>query len=150
MKKVLVLDRGAAGEWYGQATPDGGPLRCYRLAQAGRLEFLRVLNDGLPYWFVMIRNFDQSETGADRRALKGLTRPRGNGVWRYLDESQAQAKVEQLSSLLIYALERARSMEIRDKKRERIKAGALDRWAFHKPLIPVAKYITEVMEAACN
>jgi hypothetical protein len=150
MKKVLVLDRGAGGEWYGEASPDGCPLRCYRLAQAGRLELLRVLNDGFPYWLVMIRNFNQSPTGPDRIALQGLTTPWGNGVWRYLDEGQAHAKFQQLSSLPIYALERARAVQIRDKKRERIKAGALDRWAFQKPITSVAKYITEAMEAACN
>ena len=45
MKKVLVLNRGALGEQYGQAAPDGGPLRCSRLEQAGRLELVRILNN---------------------------------------------------------------------------------------------------------
>lgn len=151
MKRVLVLDKGAAGEWYGQAAPDGSPLRCYRLEQAGRLELLRVLNDPPPYWFVLIRNFDQSETRTDRTALQGLTTSWGNGVWRFLDEGTAKAKFEQLASLPIFHAERARCLEIRNKKRQRIKAGALASYAFKKPAMPVDKYITEVMEAAaCN
>src|SRR5258708_7129846 len=61
MKKILTLSE------------DYGALRCYRMEQAGRLELLRVLNDPPPYWFVMIRNFNRSDNGPDRTALKGLT-----------------------------------------------------------------------------
>ena len=60
MKRVLVLDRGPLAEQYGQAAPDGGPLRCRRMQQAGRLELVQVLNDQPSYWFVLIRNFDPS------------------------------------------------------------------------------------------
>jgi hypothetical protein len=54
VRKILVLE----GEAYGQAAPDGGPLRARRLEKFGRLELLQILNDQPPYWFVMIRNFD--------------------------------------------------------------------------------------------
>ena len=103
MKKILTFDKGALSEWYGD-------LRCYRLEQAGRLELLRVLNDPPPYWFVMIRNFDQSPTGPDRLALKGLTTPWGNGVWRFLDEGKARAKIEQFSQLPIFLAEHASAL----------------------------------------
>ena len=36
---------GSLQEWYGQAAPDGGPLRLRRLEQAGRLELVQVTND---------------------------------------------------------------------------------------------------------
>jgi hypothetical protein len=147
VKKILNLDKGALGAWYGQAAPDGGPLRCYRLAQAGRLELLRVVNDPPAYWFVMIRNFNPSPTGADRKALEGLTTASGNGVWRFLDEDQARTKFEQLASLPIYALEHARCLEIRDKKRQRIKEGKMASYAFRKPVVTVDQCIAEAMEA---
>jgi hypothetical protein len=150
MKRVLVLDKGAVGESYGLSSPTGGPLRCYRLAQAGRLELLRVINDPPAYWLVLIRNFNPSPSGPDRRALEGLTTSWGNGVFRFLDEDQARAKVEQLATLPIYALEREKALKIRDQKRERIKGGALASYAFKKPAMPVHQYIAEVMEAACN
>lgn len=114
MKKVLVLNRGALGEQY-------GGLRCSRLEQAGRLELVRVLNDPPPYWFVLIRSFDQSENGADRKALKGLTTPWGNGVWRFLEFEKAKAKFEQVSPLPIFLAERARYLERRAKSAERLK-----------------------------
>jgi hypothetical protein len=65
VKKVLVCNRGALGEKYGQAAPDGSPLRCSKLEQAGRLELVRVLNDPPSWWLVLIRNFDQSDNGPD-------------------------------------------------------------------------------------
>jgi hypothetical protein len=148
VKKILILDRGAAGEWYGQAAPDGGPLRCYRLAQAGRLELLRVINDPPACWLVMIRNFNQSPTGPDRKALEGLTTPWGNGVWRFLHEQLAYAKFQQLASLPIYALEREKVLKIRDQKRERSKSGTLASYAFRTPAIAVDQYIADVMEGA--
>jgi hypothetical protein len=129
MKKILTLNKGAAGQWY-----DG--IRCQRIEQAGRLELLRVLNDGLPYWLVMIRNFNQSVTGSDRIALQGRTTPWGNGVWRYLEERPARETFEQLSRLPIFVAEHARSLEIRNKKRERIQTGALASYAFQKRIYP--------------
>jgi hypothetical protein len=120
VKKVLVLNRGALGEQYGQAAPDGGPLRCYRIEQAGRLELVRVLNDPPSYWFVLIRGFNQSDNGPDRQALKGLTTPWGNGVWRFLDEAKAKVKFEQLAKLPIFVTERARMLEARAESAERL------------------------------
>ena len=37
-----------------------------RLEQAGRLELVRIVNDRPPSWFVLIRNFNQSDNGPDR------------------------------------------------------------------------------------
>jgi hypothetical protein len=123
VKKVLVFNRGALGEQYGQAAPDGGPLRGQRLEQARRLELIRITNDPPSYWFVLIRNFNQSDNGPDRKALKGLTTPSGNGVWRFLDERRAKAKFEQLANLPIFVTEQARVMETRQKARERTLAA---------------------------
>jgi hypothetical protein len=140
MKKTLLLNN----EQY-----DG--LKCHRMSQAGRLELLRVTNDPPPYWFVMIRNFNQSPTGPDRKALEGLTTAWGNGIWRFLDQDQATAKFQQLASLPIFVAERNKAEKLRNQKRERIKSGALASLAFRKPSIPVDKYIAEEMEeAACN
>jgi len=125
MKRILVCNKGQLNEWYGQAAPDVGPLRCRRLKQAGRLELLQIVNDPPPYWFVMIRNFDMSEKGPDRKALEGLTTPWGNGVWRFLDFEKAKAKFEQFSNLPIFLAERARVMERRRKAAERLKKVAI-------------------------
>jgi hypothetical protein len=150
MKKILVLDKGALGAWYGQAAPDGGPLRCYRLAQAGRLELLRVINDPPSWWLVSIRNFNQSPSGPDRSALEGLTTARGNGCWRFLDERLATAKFEQLASLPIFVAEHAKALKLRDEKRERIKHGKMASYAFKKPTVTVDQYLAEVLKAAGN
>jgi len=125
MKKTLLLNNDQYSD-----------LKCHRLAQAGRLEFLRVINDPPAYWFVMIRNFNPSPSGPDRKALEGLTKPWGNGCFRFLDESQARAKFEQLASLPIFRLEREKAEKLRDQKKERIKSGALARHAFQKLIYP--------------
>lgn len=124
MKKILVFNKGALGEQYGQAAPDGSPLRARRLQQGGRLELVQIVNDQPPYWFVLIRNFDQSGTGKDRLALKGITTPWGNGVWRFLDFEQAKRKFSELSALPIFAAEALKAQKSREEKRQRIlKAG---------------------------
>jgi hypothetical protein len=85
MKRILVCDKGDLREWYGHAARDGGPLRLRRLEQAGRLELVQIVNDPPPYWFVLIRNFDQSSDSKDRRALAPVASGwSGNGVWRFL------------------------------------------------------------------
>jgi hypothetical protein len=125
VRKILVLNKGRLGEEYGQAAPGGGPLRCSRIEQAGRLELVRVVNDPPSYWLVLIRAFDESENSADRKALKGLTTPYGNGVWRFLREDEAKAKFKQLSDLPIFTEERARVMERRAESAERLKKAGL-------------------------
>ena len=121
MKKTLLLDN---EQYHG--------LKCSRLAQAGRLELLRVLNDPPSYWFVMIRNFNPSPSGADRIALRGHTTEWGNGVWRFLDEDAAKTTFQQLASLPMFVAERAKAMKLRDQKRKRIKTGTLASYAFQK------------------
>jgi hypothetical protein len=118
MKRILIFDKGDLGQWYGQAAPDGSPLRARRLEQAGRLEFVQIVNDQPPHWFVLIRNFDQSEHGTDRQALKGLTTPWGNGVWRFLDFEKAKAKFKQLAALPIFVRERKKAEELREKRKQ--------------------------------
>ena len=133
MKRILVLDKGALGECYGQAAPDGSALRCRRLAQCGRLELLQVTNDPPSYWFVMIRNFDQRDQGKDRKALKGLTTLWGNGVWRFLDLKKARAKFDKFAKLPLFVTEAQEFHRRRDAARERIlKAGT----AFNKKSEP--------------
>jgi hypothetical protein len=121
MKRILVADKGMFKEWYGEAAPDGGPLRSRRLEQAGRLELVRILNDPPAYWFVLIRNFDMSTESADRRALAGLTTPWGNGVWRFLEFEKAKARFAQLSALPIFVAERDRAQKTREKAAERLR-----------------------------
>ena len=114
VKKILILDKGQPGEWY-------GPLRCRRLEKCGRLELLQITNDPPPYWLVMIRNFDMSDSGPDRKALKGLTTPWGNGVWRFLDFKLATAKFEQFSQLPIFIAEEEKRQRRREELAQRIK-----------------------------
>jgi hypothetical protein len=120
VKKILVADKGSLKEWYGEAAPDGGPLRLRRLDRAGRLELVQITNDPPPYWFVLIRNFDMSAESADRKALAGLTTPFGNGVWRFLDFEKAKAKFAELRALPIFVRERDRAEKIREKRAERL------------------------------
>jgi hypothetical protein len=138
MKKTLLLNN----DQY-----DG--LKCHRMAQAGRLELLRVVNDPPSYWLVMIRNFNPAPSGPDRQALEGLTTAWGNGVWRYLDEERARAKFEQLANLPIYALEREKVLKLRERQRERIKSGKMASYGFKKPTITVDQCIAEATEGAC-
>jgi hypothetical protein len=123
-RKILVLNKGRPGEWYGQAAPDGGPLRCRRVAQCGRLELLRIVNDPPAYWFVMVRNFDESTDSPDRKALRSALGNiwLGNGVWRFLECDKAKAHFDRLSKLPIFIQEQARRLEIRAKSAERLKA----------------------------
>jgi hypothetical protein len=119
MKKILVFDKGTLGEWYGQSSPEGGPLRARRLEQAGRLELVQVTNDPPPYWLVLIRNFNQAPNSVDRQAIGGP--PYGNGVWRFLGFENAKAKFLELSALPIFVQEYAKAQKSREEKRERIK-----------------------------
>ena len=119
MKRILVFDKGALGEWYGTAAPDGGPLRARRLEQVGRLEFVQVTNDPPPYWFVLIRNFNQAPNGTDRQAIGGA--PYGNGVWRFTEFEKAKAKFLELSALPIFVAERARAQKQRAESAERLR-----------------------------
>jgi hypothetical protein len=111
MRKILVCDKGELGNWY-------SGLRLHRLAKAGRLELVKIVNDPPPYWFVMIRNFDQSDHGPDRKALEGITTPWGNGDWRFLDFEKAKAKFEQLERLPIFAAEALAAQKLRDKRKQ--------------------------------
>jgi hypothetical protein len=124
VRKILVLE----GEAYGQAAPDGGPLRARRLEKFGRLELLQILNDQPPYWFVMIRNFDPQRDVAS--GMKGdsngprrqghLIDPSKNGNWRFTDLQMAKAKFAQLSALPWAIADEVKRQELRDKKRQAI------------------------------
>jgi hypothetical protein len=84
---------------------------------------------------ILIRAFDQSENGSDRKALKGLTTSWGKGVWRFLDAEKAKAKFAELSALPIFVEERARAMERRQKAKERLLAAGMTGQPFQKRLI---------------
>jgi hypothetical protein len=115
-KKILVLNKGKLGEWY-------TGLRCRRLEVCGRLEFLRVLNDSLPYWFVLVRNFDDAADSPDRKALKEVWPGwLGNSVWRFLEFDKAKSHYDCLSQLPIFVAEQARRVESRAKAAERVRA----------------------------
>jgi hypothetical protein len=116
MRKILACNKGNLAQWYGCASPEGSPLRLHRLKKTGRLELVQIVNDPPPYWFVMIRNFNQSDHGPDREALKGITTPWGNGVWRFQDFEKAKAKYEQLAELPIFIREEIYAQELLDKK----------------------------------
>jgi hypothetical protein len=120
MKRILVCDRGDLKEWYGQAAADGGQLRLRWLEQAGRLELVQVTNDPPPYWFVLIRNFDQSPIGKDRQALAGLTSASGNGVWRFQDFAKARTQFELFKALPIFVEEAKKAQKHREEKKERL------------------------------
>jgi hypothetical protein len=120
MKRILVCDKADLREWYGQAARDGGPLRLRRLEQAGRLALVQIVNDPPPYWFVLIRNFDQSPNGKDRQALAGVTNAWGNGVWRFLDFAKARSRFEAFKALPIFVEEAKNAQKQREEKKERL------------------------------
>lgn len=129
VRKILVLE----GEAYGQAAPDGGPLRARRLEKFGRLELLQILNDQPPYWFVMIRNFDPQRDVAP--GMKGhssgprrqgrLIDPSKNGNWRFTDVGMAKAKFTELSALPWCLADEQKRQERRLKATQRILAAGL-------------------------
>jgi hypothetical protein len=114
------------------------------IREAGRLEFLRVINDPPSYWFVRIRNFNQSSTGPDRIALNDISTPWGNGVWRFLDEAKGRAKFEQLANLPIFLAEREKAAVAVDRKREQFKRVRSTEYRFQKRLIPLE--LAEIIE----
>jgi hypothetical protein len=129
VRKILVLE----GEAYGQAAPDGGPLRARRLEKFGRLELLQILNDQPPYWFVMIRNFDSKRDlapgmkgdSSGPRRQEQLIAPSKNGNWRFTDLEMAKAKFALLSVLPWAIADEAKRQELREKQKQRILAAGL-------------------------
>lgn len=129
MRKILVLE----GEAYGQAAPDGGPLRARRLEKFGRLELLQILNDQPPYWFVLIRNFDPKRDWAPGtkgdlsgpRRQEHLIDPSKNGNWRFTDLGTATAKFAQLSALPWCVADEQMRQQLREKQKQRILAAGL-------------------------
>jgi hypothetical protein len=85
-----------------------------------RLELVQITNDPTPYWFAMVRNFDQSPNGKDRQALAGLTSAWGNGVWRFQDFAKARTRFEEFASLPIFVAEAQRAQKQREEKTERL------------------------------
>lgn len=73
---------------YFKLSGDYEGLKVRRLRQSGRLWLVRVINDGAPYWFVMIRNFQ-----LERDRMSGA---RTMGVWRFVKEEDAEAKYGEL------------------------------------------------------
>lgn len=66
-------------------------LTARRLKQSGRLWLVCIVNDTPPYWFAIIRNFDLKRDRAS--GAKSI------GVWRFIDEGDAEAKFEELRPL---------------------------------------------------
>jgi hypothetical protein len=116
VRKTLVLE----GEAYGQAAPDGGPLRARRLEKFGRLELLQITNDPPSYWFVMIRNFDPKSDVASE-----FIDPAKSSVWRFLDFRRAKTKFAELSALPWAIADEQKRQERRLKSTQRILAAGL-------------------------
>jgi hypothetical protein len=101
--------------------PNGGPLRLRRLEQAGRLELVQITSDPPPYWFVLIRNFDQSSDGEDRRALAPVASGwLGNGVWRFQDFAKARTRFEEFKALPLFVEEAKKAQARREESKERL------------------------------
>jgi hypothetical protein len=111
VKKTLVLE----GEAYGQAAPDGAPLRGRRLEKFGKIELLQNTNDPPSYWFVVIRNFDPK-----RDLAPVVIDPVKSNVWRFLDFGRAKTKFAELSALPWCLADEQKRQELRDKKRQAI------------------------------
>lgn len=122
--------------------PEGYPeeLRAYRRKVAGRLELLQVYGDGEvakadgspgtecndPFWMVRLRGFSEER---DRASLNLVSKPWGNGHWRFVYREQAEAKFAQLLALPQYAKEAAESAVAAEKKKQwamaRVREGKL-------------------------
>jgi hypothetical protein len=99
-------------------------LRARRLAQCGRVVLYKVINDPPDYWLVSIRTFDED---IDRPLIRHLSEF-GNGVWRFLSLSAAQARFASLANLREYAAEEKKRQNRRIKQsetmRQRCDSGA--------------------------
>ena len=103
MKRFITLNE---SDGYGEEC------RCRREKVSGRLELLKALFDGDPFWMVRIRASKQ----ADRNYLKLY----GNGHWRFLDHDDAKTKFKELTELPKYTLEAKRAGEKRELSRKRM------------------------------
>ena len=94
-------------------------LRARRLSQVGRLVLYQIINDGAPYWLVIIRNFDP---GVD--VAEGLINPDRVGTWRFVDLKGAETKFGALAKLPRFIEEEARAEKSRDAARQRMRVSA--------------------------
>ena len=106
--------------------PDGypGELRPYRRAVAGRLELLQVYGDGEPFWMVRLRGVSEKR---DRATLNLVSKPWGNGHFRFVDEKEARAKFEALAAFPQYAAEAEHAARIKHAQKERLAAAITQR-----------------------
>lgn len=64
-----------------------------RLKWTGRLVLHQIINDGAPYWFVQIQNFNSTKDRADGTLIDSNK----SGTWRYVDATAANEQFEQLA-----------------------------------------------------
>jgi hypothetical protein len=95
-----------------------GDLQARRIGKFGRVELLRIINDGAPYWFVRVTGFDETR---DRPRLENCGSRFGNGYWRFLYLDEAQAKFKELTGQPESLKEEERASELRRKNSERMK-----------------------------
>lgn len=92
-------------------------LRARRLSRCGRVVLYKVINDPPDYWLIVIRAFNEER---DRLLIKHLSRF-GNGVWRFVSLSEAQAHFARLVIVPEYAAEETRRQKTRRKNSERLR-----------------------------
>jgi hypothetical protein len=103
-KTLFVLDN----EAYGQAAPDGGPLKVRRLTKAGRVELLQVINDPPSYWFVRLRRPRNSDSVLLRNRFGGGR----YGYCRFVDRGITQAHFEAMAAVSQWAGKARRTQKV--------------------------------------
>ena len=94
-------------------------LKVRRLARFGRVVLDRVINDGAPYWFVAIRNFDETR---DWPLIRSFSTSWGKGTWRFVRLTDAERCFERLKLIPEYIADELKAENNRRKNSERMRA----------------------------
>jgi hypothetical protein len=95
-----------------------GDLQARRIQKFGRVELLRIFNDGEPYWFVRIKGFNEER---DRPLFRRCGSEFGNGYWRFVYLDDAKLKFKELAAQPESLKEEERASALRIKKSEHAK-----------------------------
>lgn len=99
-------------------------LQARRIRKFGRVELLRIFNDGPPYWFVRIAGFNETR---DRPRSKRCGSEFGNGYWRFVRLNEAEEKFNQFAMEPESIKEQRQASALREKQKQvmldRIAAG---------------------------
>lgn len=99
-------------------------LKARRIRKFGRVELLRIINDGAPYWFVRLSGY----TEKDRPRFKAAGSEFGNGYWRFVRLNDAEEKFKEFAAQPDSVKEEEHIIKLRGQRKQ----AMLDRIASGK------------------